>query len=719
MVVIRAWVVVGITTFSIPVSARAQASVDRLQAVPGGGLALEARAGATYQLQWAPRLSSPAEWQDVEGPRTPAVAGLLTWPWTPSESPKFFRVRISGDPAGLTREAAEARVISDIIRPAGPMQLILGLRGPLEALAPGTVLRPISREEDSPAQWQVEEPSYLFVLDHAPSQKLGHPFSYVLVGKHSGAVRILNAFSPPEVDGVPYLATLRERWKSEARFYPAAFTGEEPPLAAALQLTFPEPVPDPESPGPSTPAGGIPPRADAGNPGRPVVDCTTSPGRKVAVVIASGADEEIQNDARDMGALLARLGFTVTSFNSVSNSVTEVATGLQAAGQGLGPCDKFFVYLSSHTQLVDDNDDGKPDDLPFRLDFGLGHATKTTWSWLLRHPNSLTSILRTNLAGRINLMLDTCFSEALALRLARDRFQPPAGVEWNIYASSAADRTSAGATELDFLLDYDNDDVNSKYTERILALVTAAQDAGQVDQNGDGQLSVDEIEGAFAAAQTMVANELSGAQMPGFHQFHGPVPNARADNLLLPPGRPTVFQVGANDLAVPGTQFLLTEPPPLHPDLFHWNAATGEMTLTGLTTVPQVSYRYRLVAGNLQTDPVLVTVQFEPRRNYAEEFLQVSPESDKVAAPCVVLDGLHYPIYQFVLANNPADVCKEPHWHAHRTVYPVDSRNASGRNDPNPPACGFGTVKQLPVVMVEVSKDDWAQFLIDHLPPLP
>ncbi|MBX3734659.1 MAG: hypothetical protein KF791_18940 [Verrucomicrobiae bacterium] len=690
-------------------------TAQQLRWIQDGHLELsDGRAGTTYQLEEASALAPGMTWEKVGPPRVATTAGPVGWTVEPAAATRFFRVSASGGDVGI-KEAA-LRVLTEVIRPSEQAGLVLGLRWP-EPLAAGAVIRSAS-PEGPPGAWPVDEPSHFFVVDHAPAQKLGHPFTYVLVGRNTGQLSTRTAFAPPEVDGVGRLSRLRERWNPAVRFFPASFGDETPPLAGFVELEFGDAEPGfPVLPAPPPAVAGAAGAQVPGSRGKPITDCTKTPGRKVAVVIASGADDEIQNDARDMAALLARMGFSITAFNSASNTLSEVTTGIELAGRGLGPCDKFFIYISSHTQLVDDNDDGKPDGLPFRLDYGLGHATKTTWSWLSRHPNSLPALLRTNLSGRINLMLDTCFAEAMPLWLEKDKVEPPPGVEWNIFCSSEAFKTSAGATTLDFLLDYGNDEVHSQYTGRILEQIGAAERAGLVDTDGDGVLSVDEIEAAFLAAQDVVASELFSGQGPKLHQRRGPVPEALEDSVTVAPAQPVRVDVSANDSFQRSATFTLVEEPALHPDLYSWNPATGEMTLTGLTAQSQVTFSYRLRNGNLETDPVRATVRFDPRRNYLEEFLEAVPDSDRLRVPCIQLDGLDYPVYQFLLTNSPTDHCTEPHWHAHRPVFPVNATGAPGRTDPNPPSCGFGTIRERPVILVEVTRDVWADFLLEHLPP--
>lgn len=76
------------------------------------------------------------------------------------------------------------------------------------------------------------------------------------------------------------------------------------------------------------------------------------------------------------------------------------------------------------------------------------------------------------------------------------------------------------------------------------------------------------------------------------------------------------------------------------------------------------------------------------------------------------------PVYQFRLANNPAnnpaDECQEPHWHAWGRVFSLAEQG--GLSDPDPPTCGFGKYTDLKPTSVFIPADDWAAFKKNHPP---
>lgn len=717
-------------TIANPVEAQSDSSVQILES---GQIRINAVPGFDYQLQETRNLNSPIEWLNREAPRNVAAPSELEWNVSPfAEQSSFFRIiAISRtNPGDVSMEEAQEMVVSQVIQPASLTSLALGLRWP-QSLTAGMVIEPANQldpEDGSPVLWVVEKDSYLFVVDHAPAQKLSHPFTWVLVEKMGGAVHTRKSFYPPEIGAFRPLTTIRQRWDPANRFYPVEFDGSEPSLATFLQLDIPElivdPAPDIQS-GFQGHGSGPVPLFVATQPGvvaESTVDCANVIPKKIAVVVASGSDEEIQNDTRDMANLLTNLGFTVTSFNSETDQLNTVQQGITQASQGLGPCDKFFLYISSHTQLVDDNDDGRPDRTPFRLDYGLGHDTKTTWAISHRNArvNSITTQLQAIKAGKVNVMMDTCFSQALATHIRARNIQPSAGVEWNIFSSSSDTKTSAGATNLDFLLDYGNDEVNSAYSGRILTSVEKDRTDGNIDTDNDGNLSIDEIEKSFLDAHFGAEDDLSDAQMPQFDRFIGPLPCAVPDSFILPPTVETSISVGQNDEVVPGTRYVLVDPPELRNDLWSWDEATGMMTLTGLTGNQDISFTYKLVVDSYETPPTRVSISFDRLKNINLETF-TSPDQpgvDLVRVPCLKLGELLYPIYQFRLVNSPFDACVLPHWHSFGNVFAINVQDNNGRPDPDPPNCGFGTVFEVPFELFVLPADQWEQFKIDHLPPI-
>lgn len=190
------------------------------------------------------------------------------------------------------------------------------------------------------------------------------------------------------------------------------------------------------------------------------------------------------------------------------------------------------------------------------------------------------------------------------------------------------------------------------------------------------------------------------------------------DSFTVPPGAKSTLSVAENDTGTQGGMYMLVTPPSVHSSLFMFNA-DGTFMISPLTVGGQpLSFSYKVVKGQVTSPAVQVTFQIDPRLLYQLEVM-TDPQTQLrfVVVPCLLLGNLHYPIYQFRLANNPADVCQPPHWHAGGLVYPLEVPNV-GQPDPDPPRCGFGIYPDVPQEDFQVSEDAWQDFLVDHIPPL-
>jgi RHS repeat-associated protein len=188
------------------------------------------------------------------------------------------------------------------------------------------------------------------------------------------------------------------------------------------------------------------------------------------------------------------------------------------------------------------------------------------------------------------------------------------------------------------------------------------------------------------------------------------------DTFVVAPGLKTSLDVGANDTGTAGAQFVLVSLPQVHSDQFVWNG-DGKFSIAPLTGSGPLTFSYKVVRGDEESETTTVTVELDPALLYRLQ-AQTDPMTGEVffEVPCLVLDNLHYPIYQFRLTNNPADVCVEPHWHGHE-AFPLEAPS-QGKPDPDSPRCGYGRLAEVPQESFRVSDDAWQQFLIDHIPPI-
>lgn len=203
--------------------------------------------------------------------------------------------------------------------------------------------------------------------------------------------------------------------------------------------------------------------------------------------MGSGADAEIKNDANAVGDALESYGFdAVTRFDSKDHTLGTVIQGIRDAAAGLGPDDRFLLYVSSHTELVDDDDDGKPDgDRARRLDYGKGDDNASKWSIMGRGSPAvdLLELLEEIEAGTINLVVDACYSASVIANMEKPvgggSFAPAEGVTLNVFASSSATKPSEGATGAETIGDaLGLTDAGSTYTEGLVERLEGARATG-------------------------------------------------------------------------------------------------------------------------------------------------------------------------------------------------------------------------------------------------
>lgn len=407
---------------------------------------------------------------------------------------------------GLGRLAAIARAREAVIDTLARDRFVLALASQ-EALPPGTkIFQSDAEPGEPPVMTSTGAATFIFV-DLVPTYKYGHAVKYLLVDLQTGAVTVKRATALPKVNGQVLYRTFADRLFSPDRFEPATTTERLKPVM---------PVPDY---GPANSfayrGSGASRQVRSGSAGEPC--------RMVAVTVAAGGDGYIKNDAKMMGSLLGSLGFEVHPFDSAVDGLRQVGDGIENAAKDLGPCDKFLLYISAHTDLDDDDADGKPDGgRASKLLYGDGEATDGTWGLGSGGGTSSTipDILSRIKAGTINVVLDVCFAESLILHMrqpARGIFQPQPGVTINVFAAADNEKLALGASIGETLGDFlQLTQSGSTYTEQLVDHIRTAK----VDADGDGRITVAEVEDAFKQAHAKLAQSLP--QAPQFASFSGP-----------------------------------------------------------------------------------------------------------------------------------------------------------------------------------------------------
>jgi hypothetical protein len=209
-----------------------------------------------------------------------------------------------------------------------------------------------------------------------------------------------------------------------------------------------------------------------------------------------------------------------------------------------------------------------------------------------------------------------------------------------------------------------------------------------------------------------------------FHGFSAPPIQAPTA------GSPKTFTIAAGltvrldvaDTGDPSLNYEMVDTPtfsnnnPLNPELWDFKK-DGTFTMTLLTFSGPVSFTYRVlsVSGGPVSSPktVVVSVDNSALVNPVP-YIGEGGETNVMVA-VLNLSGQHYPLYQFRLANSPADLCEEPHWHS-GTVFPLEAP-MTGIPDPDGAGCGFGIYPDLSPEPFEISKAEWDAFLALHASP--
>lgn len=157
----------------------------------------------------------------------------------------------------------------------------------------------------------------------------------------------------------------------------------------------------------------------------------------------------------------------------------------------------------------------------------------------------------------------------------------------------------------------------------------------------------------------------------------------------------------------------------LHEDLAFITPGTATLNITPLMLANTVSgsptvlkvRRTDIVDG--KTQDFLITTYSNRRA-----LIEPKDTGSFLLVPCQLLSGGSYPIYQFTLSNNPADLCTDPHWHAPPFFSAYSLENSSTATPEPPVDCGWGTVELVPIALCPLTYAAWAAFVNAH-PPSP
>lgn len=374
----------------------------------------------------------------------------------------IFCPRLTVGDITVTQEQAKRRVTGQVIpsihaemlKDTGKILPMLAFALP-EPLPRGTVI-PHFFAKNPPLN--VLSDSWFFFLDLEPYAEFGHRTEYVLVDAVTGEVTRRRAFSPPMLDGQPWLLSEEARFSSPDRFYPDSIRDLPPPAVWPLRFnstTVPlrKQVPPKDSRdgafAPGNPAfasvsvptlqGLLLPVAEAQSAPGGVDPCAGQPRRKVAIVINGEPRARSQHFEQSAGAAMGmyrRLGVAPGDMHYMNPAThpkpEDVIKEIERIGTTLGPCDKLFFYITGHGTLVDEDNDDIPDAPSDGIVYGDGELGKG------RYGDSFMDALEKVTAGIVNITVQSCFAGSLPTVIDQQAIRPHAGTVWHIFPSSDA-----------------------------------------------------------------------------------------------------------------------------------------------------------------------------------------------------------------------------------------------------------------------------------------
>lgn len=427
----------------------------------------------------------------------------------------------------LNRTSAVLLIREQIVNELADLRAVVSLMT-IEPLPIGTVIT-VPEELTTRTVFEFDSPAYFALIDPMPTAKFGHKVEFVMVDALTGAITREVEFDLPIVNGELYWSTFEERFTSNERFEPK--TNEQ--ILGPVVLDILEWEEDENSPDFSfSPLLSKLPKTRSNSYISQLAGKKDGvAGKMVGVVVASGSDAEIVADAKSMGDMMEGYGFTVERFDSKTDTLADVIAGIKSVAEGLGPEDKFMFYISSHTELNDDNNDNKPDgNRALRLDYGKDQDTETKWTIMNKgsSANDLIKLIGEIKAGTINLVIDACYAESVIINMTKPvvksitPFKPKTDQNVHVFASSARDLTSEGASPLETIGSWLGGEIGSTYTETIVKDLNGAR--ANADTDGDGTISTAEFEAVFRGAHLKAEGSLM--QKPKNKTFAGdPAPD--------------------------------------------------------------------------------------------------------------------------------------------------------------------------------------------------
>ena len=379
----------------------------------------------------------------------------------------------------------------------------------------------------------LERDAYFALVDLIPSAGLPHPFRYVFVDAETGEVTTDHAWYPPLIDGVPTYTTYEERTDPAARFEPADLQDFGPEMEGIFE--FEE---DPFSGPAAVGAIGSPPALN-GQGG--------SGGQRIAIGVAGGRDSWHTNTVNIFTEKMANAGFETEKYFSKDHKLDDLMDLIRERTADLGEGDKVVLFMHMHAWGNDKNDDGVLDNPSQAFAYDYGGENQRTWSVLKNNEGSMADLLDDIPAESVNVVIQACGAAGTLLNrlpkpLGGAPFQAYPGSTVRVYASSAQNRVSLNTRGI-------VGPRRSRYMDQVLGHL----DDNPLDANGDGTMTLDEIESGFAAGHQAATDAFAAGAGDLFPFDQKPPPvgtftggtlqiDAPGDGSVFPFGEQIVFQ---------------------------------------------------------------------------------------------------------------------------------------------------------------------------------
>ena len=221
-------------------------------------------------------------------------------------------------------------------------------------------------------------------------------------------------------------------------------------------------------------------------------------------------------------------------------TLAELVQRIHELTADLGPGDKVILFIVMHAFIDDADHDGLLESVSTRFSYDMGGDNKASWN-VFSTTSGLPDLLSDIPAEFVNVIIETCGTgggliQYLQDPVSGDRFEPAEGSTVRVLSSAASDRScyfsEGGPSNPDLQM--------GRYTSVVLDYFSDHA----LDADGDGALTIPEIENGFGSAHSHATQTFSDGQLFTFDQKPPPVTTFMAPLELNQPSDGAVFKLG-------------------------------------------------------------------------------------------------------------------------------------------------------------------------------